>query len=170
MSELEERKIKYTLTEAYEKYERSLFRSALYKVSDPAVVVDIVQNTFIKTWNYLRQGGKIRKMKAFLYHVLHNLIIDEYRKRKNSSLDALLENGFEIGKDDSPRLIDTLDGKRVALLVKNLPPKYKRVVEMRYMRDMTLEEIERETHISKNTVAVEIYRGIKMLKSLHPTT
>lgn len=32
-------------------------------------------------------------MKAFPYHVLNNLIVDEYRKRKTASLDDLLEKG-----------------------------------------------------------------------------
>jgi RNA polymerase sigma-70 factor (ECF subfamily) len=168
MSELEEKKLKIVLTNAYHDYHSSLFRYACYKISDTGVVLDLVQNTFIKSWNYLRRGGKIRKMKAFLYHVLNNLIIDEYRKKKTSSLDQLLEKGFEPGKDYSPALINKLDGRGAIKLVRRLPPKYRSVVYMRYVEDLSLEEIKERTNLNKNTIAVEIYRGIKKLKNIYP--
>ena len=40
------------------------------------------------------KNGKIDIMKAFLYHVLNRLIIDEYRKHKTVSLDSIMENGL----------------------------------------------------------------------------
>ena len=55
-----------------------------------------MQDTFIKTWNYLAREGKIDLMKPFLYHILNCLIIDEYRRHKNFSLDALMSDGFDV--------------------------------------------------------------------------
>ena len=121
----------------------------------------------MKTWSYLVKGGKIEVMKAFLYHVLNNLIVDEYRKRKTSSLDVLLEKGFEPGKDYSERLIDVLDGKAAILLIQQLPERYKKAMRMRFVQGLTLTEMSLITGQSKNTLAVQIHRGLEKLKLLY---
>ena len=95
MNKKQEVKMKDILTLAHHDYEKGLNARAFFKVSDRATSQDFVQNTFIKTWSYLLKGGKIDIMKAFLYHVLDNLIVDQYRKHKTSSLDFLIEKGFE---------------------------------------------------------------------------
>jgi len=65
---------------AHEAHQKGLNVHAFFKIHDRALGNDLVQETFIKTWSYLVKGGKIETMKAFLYHILNNLIIDEYRK------------------------------------------------------------------------------------------
>src|SRR3989344_3571626 len=98
------------LTLAHNDYEKGLNAHAFFKVHDHAMGEDLVQDTFMKTWAYLVKGGKIDVMKAFLYHVLNNLIIDEYRKHKTTSLDALLVKGFEPSMGDpSGHMLNALD-------------------------------------------------------------
>ena len=129
---------------------------------------DLVQDTFMKTWTYLLKGGKISMMKAFLYHILNNLIIDEYRKKKNktTSLEVLFEKGYEPGDDQSGRLFDFLDGKTAMLSIKRLPKKYQKVMHMRYVEGLSLEEMSRISRETKNTVAVQAYRGLEKLRRL----
>lgn len=128
---------------------------------------DLVQDTFMKTWSYPLKGGKIDVMKAFLYHVLNHLIVDEYRKNKTLSLDALLEKGFEPSVDNSKRLVNVLDGKNALLLIQRLPPKYQKVMRMRYVQDLSLKEMSLITGQSKNTMAVQVHRGLQKLKILY---
>jgi len=134
------------------------------------MVEDLVQDTFMKTWSYLVKGGKIDVMKAFLYHVLNNLIIDEYRKKKTASLDVLLEKGFEPGKDPSERLLNALDGKAALLLIQQLPDRYRKVLNMRYVQDLSLSEMSLLTGQSKNAMAVQVHRGLEKLKLLYNHT
>lgn len=159
------------LTTAYHDYERGMSAYALFKLNNHALSEDLVQDTFIKTWRYLVREGKIDLMKPFLYHVLNNLIIDEYRKksRKNTttSLDALLEKGFEPGFDDSEKLQHTIDSEGSLLLIKDLPPKYEKVIYMRYVQNLSLEEISLITGQSRNAVAVQTHRGLAKLKKLY---
>ena len=65
---------------AHNDYEKGLNARAFFKLSNHETGEDLVQHTFMKTWIYLVKGGKIEIMKAFLYHILNNLIVDEYRK------------------------------------------------------------------------------------------
>ena len=83
------------MTTAHYDYQKGLNAHAFFKIHDHAMGEDLVQTTFMKTWVYLVRGGKIEMMKAFLYHVLNNLIVDHYRKHKTISFDVMLERGFE---------------------------------------------------------------------------
>jgi RNA polymerase sigma-70 factor (ECF subfamily) len=155
------------MTNAHEEFQKGLNIHAFFKVHNSDLGEDLVQDTFMKTWKYLVKGGKIEQMKAFLYHILNNLIIDEYRKRKTSSLDDLLDKGFEIGFDEAEKNRDIADGKAALLLIKFLPKKDQEIIKMRYIQDLSLEEISNITNQTRNTIAVQIHRGMNKLKLLY---
>ena len=98
------------------------------------------------------------------------MIIDEYRKHKSSSLDVLIEGGYEPGSDDTERLFNNFDGKKASLMIEKLPQIYQEVMKMRYMNDFSLEEISNITGQTKNTIAVQTCRGLEKLKILYNRT
>ena len=155
------------LTTAHRDFEKGLNTYAFWKVRNHAMGEDLVQDTFVKTWSYLVKGGKIELMKAFLYHVLNHLIVDEYRKRKTTSLDDLIEKGFEPAAEIEESLFNVLDSKALLVLIKQLPVKYIKVMRMRYIQDLSLKEMSLITGQSKNTIAVQIHRGLEKLKALY---
>ena len=104
---------------------------------------------------------------SFLYHLLNNLIIDQYRKRKTYSLDMLLEKGYEIGIDDSERLAEVFDGRIAFRLVDQLPKRYQNVLYMKYADHLSYGEISRRTGQERNTIAVQVHRGLAKLKQLY---
>ncbi len=126
MATQEKKVINTALTKAYLDFQKGLNARAFFKISSHELGEDLVQDTYLKTWKHLVGGGKIHMMKAFLYHVLNHLLIDEYRKKKTSSLDDLLEKGFEVGTDDTEHLFNILDGRLLVLLMHRLPEKYKK--------------------------------------------
>ncbi|MFA6274092.1 MAG: sigma factor [Candidatus Paceibacterota bacterium] len=117
MNKEQENKIDTELTTAHHDFDKGLNARAFLKTNSHIIGGDLVQDTFVKTWSYLRKGGKIEIMKAFLYHVLNGLIIDQYRKRKTISLDTIQEKGFEPMTKDSERIFNILDGKAALLLI-----------------------------------------------------
>lgn len=167
MTPKQEAQQKETLTVAHNDYNRELNLHSFFKTHDRALSEDLVQDTFIKTWGYLVRGGKIDVMKAFLYHILNNLIVDEYRKHKTISLDALTEKGFEPSAGNHGRIFNFLDGKAALLLIQNLPEVYKKIMRMRYIQNLSLKEISLITGQSKNTIAVQAHRGLEKLKLLY---
>jgi RNA polymerase sigma-70 factor (ECF subfamily) len=158
------------MTDAHNDYNKGLNRHSFFKIHNHTLSEDLVQDTFIKTWQYLVRGGKIEMMKAFLYHILNNLIIDEYRKQKTVSLDMMLENGFEPTNTDTDRVMNIFDGKTALLLIKHLPLKYQKVIRMRFAQDLTLHEMSLLTGQSKNTLAVQIHRALAKLRLLYGGT
>jgi RNA polymerase sigma-70 factor (ECF subfamily) len=167
VTESQTTKYREILTAAHLEHSKGLNAHSFFKVPDQSISEDLVQDTFVKTWRYLLRGGKIDIMKAFLYHILNHLIIDEYRKKKALSLDTLLLQGFEPSVNPSERIINILDGKRITMLIPLLPERYRAVLRMKYIQQLTLHEMSKITGQKKNTLAVQIYRGLQKLKKLY---
>jgi len=156
------------LTLAHKDFEKGLNTRAFFKVHDRTISEDIVQDTFLKTWSYMLKGGKIVLMKSFLYHILNNLIVDEYRKHKTTSLDTLIEKGFDApAENETDRHFNILDGKTAVLLITRIPLIYQRVMILRYMKGLSIKEISAITGRTKNAVAVQAHRGLEILKTLY---
>lgn len=155
-------------TEAYRNHSEELRRYARTMVSDAEVSEDLVQDVFVKMWLYLERRGEIVSVRGFLYHVLNNLIVDRYRKHKTWSLDSLVEQGYEPRADDtSERLADMFDGRLVFGLIDRLPATYQDVLRMKYAGHLSYGEISALTGRERNTIAVQIHRGLMKLKELY---
>lgn len=161
---LEEQKAHYL--EAYDAHADILFRHCYFKLSDREAALDVTQETFTRVWERILDNEEIKNMRAFLFRIANNLIIDRYRKKKTYSLDALRDDGFDIA-DESPRLADMLDGKRALALVKTLESSYRDVIILRYVDDLSLSEIADILNLTENAISVRIHRGIKQLQALY---
>jgi RNA polymerase sigma-70 factor (ECF subfamily) len=156
---------------AFDEYNDALFRHALLRVSNREKAIDLVHDTFTKVWAYLKGGYEIDTFRPFLYKVLNNLIIDEYRRRKESSLDALLElDGVDEGSFDelsestTEALAATIDGKKAFELLEEMPDQYREVIILRFVDQLGPKEISELIEESENVVSVRIHRGLKMLR------
>lgn len=156
---------------AFEDYSDALFRHASIRISDRERAIDVVHDTFTKVWSYVRAGHQIDSYRSFLYKVLNNLIIDEYRKRKELSLDALLseegvdEGSFpELSESTVEALAATIDGQKAFALLGGLPDEYREVIIMRFVDGLGPREISDLIEESENVVSVRIHRGLKLLR------
>lgn len=167
MTPIQEARQRVLLAAAHIEFQEGLNKHSYFKVNNRTLSHDLVQDTFVKTWTYLVKGGKIEVMKAFLYHVLNNLIVDEYRKRKMVSLDLMREKGIDPPFKDSGNLFNIIDGRTAMALIKHLPDRYQKVIKMRYIQDLSLTEMSKLTGLSKNVMAVQVHRGLDKLKMLY---
>lgn len=156
---------------AFEEYNDALFRHAFMRISNREKAVDIVHDTFTKVWSYIRDGYEIDNFRPFLYKVLNNLIIDEYRKRKESSLDAMLEvDGVDEGSFEELTestvevLAATIDGRKAFELLEELPDQYREVILLRFVDQLGPREISELIEESENVISVRIHRGLKLLR------
>lgn len=153
---------------AYEANADALFRHCMVRVRDRERAKDIVQESFSRTWLYMSEGKKIDYIKAFLFRVANNLIVDWSRRQKSSSLDAMMdEDGFEVVDTTT---VDPTErqGIRDALrLLESLDEMYRVAITMRYMDEMSPGEIAKVLGVSENVVSVRIHRGIERLQALY---
>lgn len=151
----------------YDEQADALFRFCTFKVNDRELAKDLVQDTFMKTWEYIAAGNKVENVKAFLYKTLNHAIIDYYRRKKSVSLESLQEEGFDASVDESSSIEASIDGRRARELVQKLPPPYRDAVYMRFVNELSLKEIAEITGEAENTIAVHVHRGLKKLKELY---
>ena len=156
---------------AFDEYNDALFRHAYLRVSNRENAIDLVHDTFTKVWSYLKGGYEIETFRPFLYKVLNNLIIDEYRRRKESSLDAMLEmegvdegSFAELSESSAEALAATIDGKKAFELLEEMPDQYREVILLRFVDQLGPREISELIEESENVVSVRIHRGLKMLR------
>lgn len=148
---------------AYDQYADAIFRHCYYRVYDRERARELSQECFMKTWEYLSQGKEVQNLRAFLYRVANNLIIDSSRKKKESSLDAMMDEGFEPMDGADKTAVAAEAGNMLALLDK-LDEKYQDVVRMRYLDDLSPKEIALVLGESENVVSVRLHRAIKQLR------
>lgn len=158
---------------AFDDYADALFRHAALRLSDQERAIELVHDTFTKAWGYVRGGSEIDAYRPFLYKILGNLIIDEYRKRKTDSLDAILEDeGIDTGRFKELQegsLDETLvriEAGRAIEAIQLLPVIYRETLILRFVDGLGPKEIAALIEESENVVSVRINRGIKMLKDV----
>lgn len=163
--------------EAFDAHADSLFRHACFRLSDRERARDLTQDTFLKAWDYLEGGGEIQNIKSFLYRILHNLIIDEYRRKSSGSLDELLEDeavapaiealmseGSALETEE--RVDERVLVEKIRSFIPELPEDYRVAVTLRFIDDFSIGEIAKTTGVSENVVSVRIHRGIAKLRTL----
>lgn len=152
---------------AYDQFSDAIFRHCVFRVSDREKAKDLTQMAFVRLWDYMSQGKEIDNMRAFLYRIANNLIIDEYRKKKDESLDRMRdEDGFDIGFE-TMKDIETKDEHAQALaLLECLPDKYREALVMRHVDGLSVKDIAHLTHETENVISVRIHRAIEKLRKL----
>lgn len=152
--------------EAYDAVADPLFRYCYFRTGDRERAKDLVQESFMKTWQYLFQGNDIDNLKAFLYRVARNAIIDQSRKKRESSLDVMMEEGFDVPSEERDRIVAFVEGRKVVQVMARLDQKYREAILLRYIDDLTPKEIAAITGEHENTVSVRIHRGMQQLRTI----
>lgn len=153
-------------TDAYDAYADAIFRYCYYRVFDRDKAKDYVQETFCRTWKYIAEGNEIENIRAFLYKTANNFIIDESRKKKAVSLDQIMEKGFSPSVDFREKNENYLTGKEIVVMIHSLDKKYREVITMRYIDELSPREIASMTGDTEDNVSVKIHRGLQKVRKL----
>src|SRR3989344_7747615 len=82
--------------DAYEQHADAIYRHCYFRVYNEDLAKDLSQETFIKTWKYVTEVKEIKNIKAFLYRVAVNLIIDNSRKKTTLVFDEIKEKEVSV--------------------------------------------------------------------------
>ena len=156
------------LIEAYEAYADAIFRHCYFRVGqNRETALDLTQETFLKTWDYLAQGKKVEYLKAFLYRVAGNLLIDRSRKAQ----EALLEDvGQSIPEPSVPSDVEgidhQLDRERILNTLDRLTADHREVFVLRYVDGFSPKEMAEILNESVNVVSVRLHRATTEVRHL----
>jgi len=138
--------------------------TAYFKLRDPAVAEDVVQDVFIKL---LEQGSKINldlQPLAYLRRMVSNKCIDILRsnqrlREKNKALSEVLDIKFSPDAE-----IDEEVKKKLKNALNLLPDRCKEVFLLAKMNKYSYKEIAEEMAISVKTVENQMGKALKVLR------
>ena len=159
--------LKQRFTELYGEHADSVFRYANYRISDREKAKDIVQESFVKLWEYMASGEAVENPRALLFRITSNSVIDTYRRKKDSSLDVLQEDGFDpADHEQAESIISKAEGALALSLIIQLDKPLQDVIYLRYVEGLSVKEISEITEERENTVSVRLHRALKELKRI----
>ena len=155
-----------------QKYQRQVYNLAYRMLGNAEDSGDIVQETFIRAYGALGSFRQDANFVTWLYKITSNLCIDQLRSRKNKgtlSLEVELEEGREPAaniRTSSPENVVIRENTRdiIHKAIMNLPEKYRAVVVMRHLHDMSVEEIATALELPSGTVKTHLFRAREMLR------
>lgn len=159
---------KKSFSEAYDTYADAIYKHCFLHIFSKTRAEDLMQETFLRAWRYAEEGHDIRNLRALLYRIATHLIIDEKRKKKEESLDALLatsdayEPSFDERAENDKRIFF---GETFAKL-KLLEEEERSIIVMRYVDDLEPREIAALIGTSANSVSVRLHRALAKLRNI----
>ncbi len=155
-----------------QRYQRQVYNLAYRMLGNAEDAGDLVQDTFLRAYSALTSFRQDASFLTWLYKIASNLCIDQLRSRKSKSalsLEVELEEGREPAADlrsTDPEEAAVRGSVRevVQRAIMNLPEKYRAVVVMRHLNDMSVDEIARILELPTGTVKTHLFRARDMLR------
>jgi RNA polymerase sigma-70 factor, ECF subfamily len=161
---------KQAFEELVKRYEKPIFALAYRMVGNPEDAKDVAQEAFLKAYRALATFRENSRFSPWLYAIANNLCIDFLRRkgRNNLSLDEPLPEGGERqipGGIEPSKAYEQLETKVIVQKgLDKLPEKYKNVLVLRHMQDLTYEEIAQTLGISVSLVKTHLFRAREALR------
>lgn len=150
----------------YDKHADEIFRFCALKVSNKEKAEDLTQETFMRFWQAVRAGETIRNDRAFLYTLARNLVIDWYRKKKESSLDVIQEAGVDFMGEGAADVEQAAQMNEVLAVINELDEPSRDALLLRYMEGWSPQQIAQLSGETANAVSVRLNRAIKKVQEL----
>lgn len=150
----------------YDRYELKLLRyiQRITMVSDEQAK-DILQEAFIKIWQNLHGFNKSIKLSSWIYRIVHNESISYWRRKKSFGKDhkVTLDENIITETLDEFETNEDLEKKefKTHQVLRLLPLQYKTVLILKFIEDMSYQEISDVLKIPEGTVATRINRAKK---------
>jgi RNA polymerase sigma factor (sigma-70 family) len=159
--------------ELMEKYQKPLYYHIIKMVKDHEQVEDLIQEAFFKAFDNLKSYNTNYAFSTWLYRITTNHTIDYLRKKKLQTMSihdpVKTKDGevtLQLEDDDSETDRTIIRKQRQQIIhdaIQNLPDKYRAVIEMRHLEELSYEEIATELDLPLGTVKAHIFRAREML-------
>ncbi len=160
-----------------DRYKDSIYFMLLKMVNNQDDAEDLTIEAFGKAFNSLKQYTPNYAFSTWLFKIASNNCIDFLRKKKKKimSIDNNIENkdgdeiAIELKSDARTPEQETIRDQKIEVMrtyVKKLKPRYETLVEMRYFREMSYEEISTELGLPLGTVKAQLFRAREFLYNL----
>jgi len=136
---------------------------------DQSDIEDIVQEVYVRVFEAARKEIP-QKAKPFLFTTARNLLVDRVRERRVVPMEAALDlEALEIAIDEpgpDQGLIARDELRRLKEAIDSLPPRFRDVVVMRRIEDLSRVEVAQRLGINETTVSDYLTKGMFLLADI----
>lgn len=163
--------------ELMKRYKKPLYHTILKMVRNVDDAEDLTIEAFAKAFRSLHKFKKDYTFSTWLFRIATNNCIDFIRKKRleTTSISASYrdDNGEDVSMDIKDANLnpqeEAIKGQKIEimqLIITKLPPKYQTLVNMRYFRELSYEEIAEELQAPLGTVKAQLHRARELLYDL----
>lgn len=138
---------------------------------DDDLANDAVQDTFVRLWRIRWRLGLMKDPQGFAMRTLRNLCIDMLRRDKNrkEKLDSIATEMYDQQYVDNSRN-DEQSYRMVEQAIASLPQQQQQIIEMKYVKQMSIHEIAQLTGLSETNISTSLSRAYTTLRNHLQTT
>jgi RNA polymerase sigma-70 factor, ECF subfamily len=159
------------LSTLYDRYARIVYAVAFRSLRSAEESEEIVLDVFAQVWRIAdRYDGRKSRVDTWLFMLVRSRILDRLRKlqsRKPSSGEVLDIAEIQVptsGVDPLEAAVVSERREQVLLVLSQLPPEQRLVIELAYYQGLSHSEIALKTGISLGTVKTRIRLGLNKLR------
>ena len=161
------------------RYKDAIYFMLLKMVNNRSDAEDLTLEAFGKAFKNLHQYSPTYAFSTWLFKIASNNCIDFLRKKKGVHVsienNEQSENGEQLrlkSKEPNPeeKLIRIQKAILLRKVVRRLKPRYQTLVELRYFREFSYEEIAKELNWPLGTVKAQLFRAREMLFKMIEST
>ncbi len=162
------------------RYKDAIYFMLLKMVNNRSDAEDLTLEAFGKAFKNLHQYSPTYAFSTWLFKIASNNCIDFLRRKKGTTIP--FDNGADSGDNPEINRLNSRDfnpeekliRKQKAILlqtiVRKLKPRYRTLIELRYFREFSYEEIAKELDLPLGTVKAQLFRAREMLFRLIENT
>ena len=146
----------------YEEHQGVLYRYIASQVESREEAEDLAAQVWFQAVRKLDHARDRQSIQSWLYRVARTTMADYWRafyKRRTSSLETLLEQGWEV-----PTQVEGPAGyaeERVQRILDQLPSRYREVLTWRFLRQCSLQETAEQMGLTQSNVKILQLRALK---------
>lgn len=152
----------------YDNFSARIFKYISLKVQDRQEAQDILQEVFIKAYKGLgglREGEDLN-FSAWLYKIAANTVNDYFRKKYRTPETVDIEDNLDAAATPSVEQEITIksDVETARQAFAQLKPIYREVLELRFLQDLSLDEVAKILNKSNLSIRLIQFRALKRVR------
>jgi RNA polymerase sigma-70 factor, ECF subfamily len=160
----------FDLREWIEAHGDRLLRSASLLCGNATDAQDLVQETFLQAFRSAHRFRGDSMAYTWLHGILRNLCHHHLRNRNRLVFEDEEEFVLKETLQDEPARKSDEDfcAVKLAQALQQLTPEHREVIVLRYYENLKIQEIARQTGVSKGTVKSRLHYAVRRLEQLVP--
>jgi RNA polymerase sigma-70 factor, ECF subfamily len=150
-----------------ERHQRRVFNLVFRMLQDYEEANEVTQETFLAAWQGLGSFRGDARFSTWLYRIAYNCSLKqlEIRKRDKTLQNAMQQEQHSSSEEQISTNLETQDRQNlVREYLSQLPAKYRAVLVLRHLQDLTYEEMAEILMMPIGTIKTHLFRARNLLK------